>query len=38
LLSATTAGPDHLERVIQQCARAEEPVVARTARKREKAS
>ncbi|MEM5383414.1 TetR/AcrR family transcriptional regulator [Paraburkholderia phymatum] len=37
LLSAITAGPDHLQRVIQQCALSEKHVGTRTSRKRVKA-
>lgn len=37
LLSAITAGPDHLERVIQQCELSGKKAVSRTARKRAKA-
>jgi AcrR family transcriptional regulator len=36
LLSAITAGPDHLQQVIQQCELAGESAVTRTARKRAK--
>lgn len=37
LLSAITAGPDHLQSVIEQCALFDKPVVTRAARKRAKA-
>ncbi|MBN3763537.1 TetR/AcrR family transcriptional regulator [Burkholderia sp. Ac-20365] len=37
LLSAITAGPDHLQNVIEQCGLLEKPVVTRAARKRAKA-
>jgi hypothetical protein len=37
LLGAITAGPDHLQSVIQQCAPFQKPAVTRTARKRAKA-
>ncbi|MDR5755020.1 MULTISPECIES: TetR/AcrR family transcriptional regulator [unclassified Caballeronia] len=37
LLGAITAGPDHLQNVMQQCALLQKPVVARTVRKRAKA-
>ncbi|MEM5454975.1 TetR/AcrR family transcriptional regulator [Paraburkholderia phytofirmans] len=37
LLGAITAGPDHLQSVIQQCAPLQKPAVTRTARKRAKA-
>ena len=37
LLSAITAGPDHLQRVIEQCGLSEKPVATRAARKRAKA-
>lgn len=36
-LSAITAGPDHLQSVIQQCELSQKPAVTRTARKRAKA-